>query len=928
MLTERTPTPIVLDPPANIIRVNDMEGVDQLISFLNKNKEFGFDIETTPTKDFFWRRIRTMQFGNSQIQFVIDLKQFVSVGTLYKSAADVLFDCQGQYGATLWKAPQIQILLNKLQPYLCSYDFLKIGVNLAFEYQCLYWSFGMRTFGFYDCMLAEKCIWAGMPGRASLKNYEFYSMEEMMLRYFNVSIDKTLQTSFNLDEPISDEQYGYAALDTRTPIGLKAYQNYILTGQTPANLKAKGYHKIAQALEYLPPLLFGDNLTEIVKIECDAIGSFVDMHLHGERIDIKRWTDRVEKAQTAFDELLAKLDKIFVPIVGSKNDAIDEAEIAALEAEWKSYNEPTVEEAKIKIKISAQKRIIKKALENEKLWEELKVLETELEVLVEKRKAAKEPIKKKHSDLKKRRTKLNKLKDKCEGEALINYGSDAQLMHCLKDNFPVLSKLESMDDDTLESYSGIPVMKLIREYHGLSKEIGTYGMAWVSKWVTKPCKEEGWLHPGDGRLHCEFNQYDAETGRSSSSKPNAQNLPQDKEVRSSFIADPPDESVRISICCDSEVHGENFKTKDGYDEYDALVCNVCGKKCETKAEENVIITADMSGAELRIIADDSGDEQWISAFTRGEDLHSVGTELLYEAIWPTLTERSILKPDGWTLKDCKDEVIRTILDEDGKVKEIHPCAYFAKKENGEYEKKKCGCPGHNEYRNGTKACNFLLAYGGGPGTLAANIKKSFKEAKALMALHEKFNPGVWKYLEESGNKSKMLHKAFDLYGRRRLLPEPTYEDAKENCKEWNEKKLRLEEEHAEKNINVFIQVKGRKPTEQEEFDLTHREPTANEVSNSYYQMVNGIGRQGKNMRIQGTNATIIKIAMAKLWHILPQYKAKILKMVHDELVLQAPKRFANKVDQLVGQAFKEAAALKMKKVVMEFDSHIGPHWSK
>ncbi len=82
------------------------------------------------------------------------------------------------------------------------------------------------------------------------------------------------------------------------------------------------------------------------------------------------------------------------------------------------------------------------------------------------------------------------------------------------------------------------------------------------------------------------------------------------------------------------------------------------------------------------------------------------------------------------------------------------------------------------------------------------------------------------------------------------------------------------------------------------------------------------------MRIQGTNATIIKIAMASLWHTLPQFRAKILKMVHDELVVQCPKRFAEKVAAMIGEAFKKAAAIKMKKVVMLFDYNVGPHWSK
>ena len=59
-----------------------------------------------------------------------------------------------------------------------------------------------------------------------------------------------------------------------------------------------------------------------------------------------------------------------------------------------------------------------------------------------------------------------------------------------------------------------------------------------------------------------------------------------------------------------------------------------------------------------------------------------------------------------------------------------------------------------------------------------------------------------------------------------------------------------------------------------------------------------VERRGKNHCIQGTNASIIKRAMGcgfdkdqkpYLWHTLPQYRAKVQNMVHDELVMSAPK---------------------------------------
>jgi DNA polymerase I-like protein with 3'-5' exonuclease and polymerase domains len=466
-------------------------------------------------------------------------------------------------------------------------------------------------------------------------------------------------------------------------------------------------------------------------------------------------------------------------------------------------------------------------------------------------------------------------------------------------------------------------------------------MTWTQQWITKPCSDEGWLHPGDGKLHCEFNQQEAETGRSSSSKPNAQNLPQDEEVRSSFVADPPNENIRISCCCDAETTNPTGGT---------FYCDKCGTACDTKPEEYVIVTADMSGAELRIIAELADDDIWIGAFARGEDVHSVGTEIMYAELWPTLTIKSILKPDGWTLADCKSEKVpltnpngTPILDKDGKQKIGSPCAYFAKKENGEPARQKCKCPGHNTYRNDNKSTNFLLAYGGGPTTLAARIKKKLDEAKEIMALHAQKFPKIWLYLENSGKKAKMMKKAFDMFNRRRLFPTPTWERATYKAKDDREKQLRFTDAIVEKNIADYIALKGDKPKgklkeiDSEYWNLTHRKPTDKEIANAFKAMHGSIERQGKNHCIQGTNATIAKLAMGCgsckggkqfLWHTFEQYKARLIKFVHDELVVQCPKRHAKDVAALIGDAFKRAAAEKMKKVVMEFDFNIASYWRK
>jgi DNA polymerase-1 len=87
------------------------------------------------------------------------------------------------------------------------------------------------------------------------------------------------------------------------------------------------------------------------------------------------------------------------------------------------------------------------------------------------------------------------------------------------------------------------------------------------------------VNPQTGRVHTSFNQGGAVTGRLSSSDPNLQNIPirteLGREIRHAFIADP----------------------------------------------GHVLISADYSQIELRVLAHMAGDESLIDAFQRGEDIH-------------------------------------------------------------------------------------------------------------------------------------------------------------------------------------------------------------------------------------------------------------------------------------------------------------------
>lgn len=136
------------------------------------------------------------------------------------------------------------------------------------------------------------------------------------------------------------------------------------------------------------------------------------------------------------------------------------------------------------------------------------------------------------------------------------------------------------------------------EYRGLGKLISTY----IDKLPT--C-----VNPKDGRIHCKFNQYGADTGRFSSNDPNLQNIPShNKDIRKMFTA-----------------------TK-GY----------------------VLMSSDFSQQEPKALAAmcrKDGDPQMYDVFMAGKDLYS---EIASKAFNKPYDECKEFRPDGTTNKEGKE----------------------------------------------------------------------------------------------------------------------------------------------------------------------------------------------------------------------------------------------------------------------------------
>lgn len=220
----------------------------------------------------------------------------------------------------------------------------------------------------------------------------------------------------------------------------------------------------------------------------------------------------------------------------------------------------------------------------------------------------------------------------------------------------------STDADELERLSGEhPVISLIIEYRQIAKLRATFveGLMKV-------------VDPEDGRVHTTFNQTLTATGRLSSSEPNLQNIPirtaEGRKIRYAFIAPP---------------------------------------GC-------LLIDADYSQIELRLLAHLSGDPAMIEAFVNHEDIHTDTACRLFG-----------LPPE-----------------------KITP-----------------------EMRSIAKTMNFSIIYGISDYGLARDLGLSVREAHKLIADYEARYPRVREYLNKVVADAVEKGYVETMFGRRRYLPE-------------------------------------------------------------------------------------------------------------------------------------------------------------
>ena len=254
------------------------------------------------------------------------------------------------------------------------------------------------------------------------------------------------------------------------------------------------------------------------------------------------------------------------------------------------------------------------------------------------------------------------------GEPNLNINSARQLGEVLFGKMriaekPKMTKTKQFctDEDYLQLFARKHrIVDLILEYRGVKKLLSTYVEA-LPQLVNR----------STGRIHTSFNQAVTATGRLSSTNPNLQNIPvrddMGRRIRKAFI--PSD-------------------------------------------DDHLLLSADYSQVELRLMAHLSGDESLIAAFEHGEDIHAATAAKLFNK----------------TL----DEVT-------------------------------------SEERRRAKTANFGIIYGISAFGLSQRLEIPRKEAKEIIDGYFASYPGVKKYMDNVVEKAKEEGFVSTIFGRRRYL---------------------------------------------------------------------------------------------------------------------------------------------------------------
>jgi DNA polymerase I-like protein with 3'-5' exonuclease and polymerase domains len=570
-----------------------------------------------------------------QTELQFDIETNVTQWWCTKQVKTLQFgDVEGQVQYVLEYSILDDAQLSLIKEVLESWQILKLIHRASFEYVVMAFH-GIEVHNVYCTLVAEKVLQGGA------ENVD-YALADLTRKYLKYDLDKGLQTSFG-DGILTPEKVKYAADDV-VPLGkIKALQD--------AQTKKWG-------------------LENVMWLEMRSLLAFSECTYHGVALDLTKWRENIALAQPIVTEAKKQLDQWIRDDSRLLAKAVDHNFYKVNDTVNFNLNSPVQKLQLLKLVFpdiqGASLSILKaymrdnNSLPANKMYLLVTLLEKDTQPFSE------YLVKNHREEL----IESNLLLP--AGTIQINWNSIDQALLVLQGVEP---KLKSLSEDSLGKVTH-PVFEQLSDYKDSLKLTSSYGEAFIEKHVEP-----------DGRVRTNYNQV-VSTGRSSSAKPNMQNIPakeSPKSVVDPWLKDNPGK-----------------KPKDFFYRY---------RNSFTYDPDWVFVDSDFTGQELCLIAFASQDDVWYKAIERGEDLHSVTAAMVFGRKWTAATQG-----------DC----------------------VFAT------DRQKCKCAGHQTLRTAVKTINFGLAYGMSKYKLASTIRCSVQEAQQLIDQYFETFPQIKKTLTSFG----------------------------------------------------------------------------------------------------------------------------------------------------------------------------------
>lgn len=443
--------------------------------------------------------------------------------------------------------------------------------------------------------------------------------------------------------------------------------------------------------------------------------------------------------------------------------------------------------------------------------------------------------------------------------------------------------IETNDDKFIKSCSnftvGVPKFKLYKKlyknplmlefvdlylsYSDYTNKVNSFGKNYIDK-----------LNPKTGKLHTIYRQCDSLTGRLQSGggrkqpdKYNSQNLPRDNKFRNCFVA------------------------PKGWS----------------------IITADLSSAEVVILADKSNDKNVIKMAIEQDDIHSpVATQC-----WKNIYLYRALKDLGYC-NSYSDNATKDNVKEFWQLKKVVGDSWFNPEVIREsafnlftlYKEYYITKVINKDKRGDFKSITFGVAYGAYANTVSKALNVSLEEAQIVIETIKYMMPDVFRLIESNVNF------VFGISYKDKVYQKP-------------------------KGYLVFNKVSNSRL-----YFPTVLDCIKQDIPVDFY-IKKDIAGVARNAPIQGTQADMMKDAMVRINNAIEKYNlpAALLMQVHDELVVKCDKRIDGKSEEFktnpiiingnpvdfakyVSTVMTTTANKYLTNIKMKCEYHVADYWLK